>query len=131
LVSSPDEGGSEACLGLALRGLGCRAKAWNNLKAGLGWAVEKHQFYPLVNALSGIALMLADDGEFERALELYTLALKQPFVANSRWFEDVAGGEIAEMTGNLPPQVAEAARARGDSLDLWQSSAELLDELHD
>jgi DNA-binding SARP family transcriptional activator len=131
LVSSPDEGGSEACLGLALRGLGCRAKAWNNLKAGLGWAVEKHHFFSLVNALSGIALMLADDGEFERALELYTLALKHPFVANSRWFEDVAGREITVNTANLPPQVAEAARARGRSLDLWQYAGELLDELHD
>ncbi|MGB2911420.1 MAG: hypothetical protein WBB55_12630, partial [Anaerolineales bacterium] len=86
LVRSPDEGGSEACLGLALRGLGCRAKVWNYLKSGLRWAVEKHQFYPLVNALSGIALMQADEGEYERALELYTLALKHPFVANSRWF---------------------------------------------
>jgi predicted ATPase len=131
LVSSPDEGGSEACLGLALRGLGCRAKAWNNLKAGLGWAVEKHHFYSLVNALSGIALMLADDGEFERALELYTLALKHPFVANSRWFEDVAGREITVNTANLPPQVAEATRARGRSLDLWQCAGELLDEMHD
>jgi tetratricopeptide (TPR) repeat protein len=131
LVSSPDEGGSEACLGLALRGLGCRAKAWNNLKAGLQWAVEKHHFYSLVNALSGIALILADEGEFERALELYTLTLKHPFVANSRWFEDVAGREITVNTANLPPQVAEATRARGRSLDLWQYARELLDELHD
>ena len=127
LAKSPDEGGSEACLGLALRGLGCHAKAWNCLKAGLGWAVEEHQFYPLVNALVGIALLLTDEGEYERALELYTLALKQPYVANSRWFEDVAGGEIATNTANLPPQVAEAAQARGRSLDLWQYAAELLE----
>jgi tetratricopeptide (TPR) repeat protein len=112
LVRSPDEGGSQACLGLAVRGLGYRTEAWNNLKAGLGWAVEKHHFYSLVNALSGIALMLADEEEFERALELYTLALKHPFVANSHWFEDVAGREIAANTANLPPQVAEAARKR-------------------
>jgi hypothetical protein len=97
----------------------------------LGWAVEKHHFFSLVNALSGIALMLADDGEFERALELYTLALKHPFVANSRWFEDVAGREITVNTANIPPQVVEATRARGRSLDLWQYAGELLDELHD
>jgi len=131
LIRSPDAGGSEACLGLALRGLEYRTEAWKYLKAGLGWAVEKHHFYSLVNALSGIALMLADDGELERALELYTLALKHPFVANSHWFEDVAGRQIAANTANLPPQVAEAARAKGDSLDLWQCAGELLDELHD
>jgi predicted ATPase/DNA-binding SARP family transcriptional activator len=131
MVRSPDEGGSVACLGLAFRGLGCRNEAWNYHKSGLGWAVEKHHFYSLLNALSGIALLLADEGEFEYALELYTLTLEHPFVANSRWFEDIAGREIAEMTANLPPQVAEAARARGHSLDLWQCAGELLEELHD
>jgi hypothetical protein len=75
--------------------------------------------------------MLSDEGEYERALELYTLALKHPYVANSCWFEDVAGREIAANTANLPQGLAEAARAKGDSLDLWQGAAELLSELHD
>ena len=131
LIRSPDESGSEACLGLAVRGMGRRKESWNHLKAGLRWAVEKHQFYPLVNALSGIALVLTDEGEYERALELFTLVLKYPFVANSCWFENVAGGEIAAHTENLSPQVVEAARTKGNSLDLWQCAAELLDELHD
>jgi predicted ATPase/DNA-binding SARP family transcriptional activator len=131
LGRNPDEGGSVACLGLALRGMGYRTEAWNYLKAGLGWAVEEYQFYPLMNALSGIALMLSDEGEYERALELYTLALKHPYVANSCWFEDVAGIEIEANSEKLPQGVAEAARAKGDSLDLWQGAAELLSELHD
>jgi hypothetical protein len=33
-----------------------------------------------------IALLLTDQGEQERAVELYALALRYPVVANSRWF---------------------------------------------
>ncbi|MFC2026215.1 hypothetical protein ACFLUC_03370 [Chloroflexota bacterium] len=109
--------------------MGYNNKAWRDLKAGLRWALDKHHFYSLMNALSGIALMLADEGECERALKLYRLVLKQPFVAHSRWFEDIAGGKIAELTANLSPQEVEAVRARGESLDLWNYAAELISQL--
>jgi hypothetical protein len=111
--------------------LGNRSEAWSYLKAGLRWALDKRHFYYLIDALTGIALMLADDGEFERALELYTLVLKHPYATNSRWFEDVVGGEIMELTANLPPQVAEVARKKRDSLDFWGYAAEIIDELPD
>jgi len=50
-------------------------------------------------------------------------------VANSRWFEDVAGREIAAAAEALPPEVVAAAQERGRARDLWATVEELLDEL--
>ena len=74
------------------------------------------------------ALLLADRGEAARAVELYALASRHPAVANSRWFEDVAGKQIAALAAGLPPEVAAAARERGRALDLDATVAEWLAE---
>jgi hypothetical protein len=80
-------------------------------------------------ALPQAALLLADRGQTERAVELYALAARHPFVANSRWFEDVAGREIAALAESLPPDVVAAAQERGRGRDLWATVRELLIEL--
>ena len=82
-------------------------------------------------ALVGIALLLADEGETERAIELYALASRHPFVANSRWFDDVIGREIATIAATLPPDVVQTAKARGQTKDLWPTAADLIEELSD
>jgi hypothetical protein len=63
------------------------------------------------------------------AIERYALAWQNPYVANSRWFEDVAGRHIAAVAASLPPEVVAAAEARGRTRDLWQTAEELLKEL--
>jgi hypothetical protein len=80
-------------------------------------------------ALTGIALLLADEGHTERGLELYALASRYPFVANSRWFEDIAGNQLAAVAANLPTAVVNAARERGQARDLDATVEELLSEL--
>jgi hypothetical protein len=50
-------------------------------------------------------------------------------VANSQWFEDVAGRDIKAISATLPPDVVSAAEARGQTADLWQGSVGLLAEL--
>jgi len=50
-------------------------------------------------------------------------------VANSRWFEDVAGRHIAAVAATLPPEVVTAAQERGRARDLEATVAELLVEL--
>ena len=82
-------------------------------------------------ALPATALLLADRGEAERAVELYALASRDPFVAHSRWFEDVAGVRIAAVAAALPPDVVAAAQERGRARDLWATARELLAELED
>ena len=62
-------------------------------------------------------------------MELYALASRYPFVANSRWFEDVAGKHIAAVAATLPPEVVAAAQECGRARDLGATVAELLAEL--
>ena len=80
-------------------------------------------------ALAGIALLLADDGEAERAVELYALASHYPYVANSRWFEDLIGMQIEAAAATLPAGVAEATRERGRNRDLAATLEEIRQEI--
>ncbi len=74
-------------------------------------------------------MLLADEGQYERAVEVYALASRYPGVANSRWYEDVAGHEIAAAAAALPPDVVAAAQERGRARDLWATVKELLEDL--
>ena len=65
----------------------------------------------------------------ECAVELYAMALRQPFVAHSHWFEDTVGWHVAAAAEALPPEVVAAARERGRARDLWATAHELVAEL--
>ena len=79
-------------------------------------------------ALPAFALLLADQGQTAHAVELYALASRFPYVSNSRWFEDVAGREIAAAAESLPRDVVARAQERGRARDLWATVEELLAE---
>ena len=111
------------------RGLGQPAQARQHLGAALRIAAETRNLHTVLESLPAMALLLMDSGEMEGAAELYALASRYPHVANSRWFEDVAGKHIAAVEATLPPDVAVAARERGRARDLWATVEELLDEL--
>jgi hypothetical protein len=77
------------------------------------WVVKDVQhFWVGLLALPATALVLADAGEAERAVELYALGARYPFVANSRWFEDVVRKYIAAIAATLPPEVVATAQER-------------------
>jgi hypothetical protein len=76
-----------------------------------------------------MALLLADDDEGERAVELYALACRYPRVANSCWVEDVIGKQIAACAAKLPPDVVAAAQERGRARDLEATVRELVVKL--
>jgi predicted ATPase len=118
-----------ACAGRAALGLGRPAQARRHLGEALRIGAEIGAFVPVITALTATALLLADRGEPERAIELYALASRHPYVANSRWFEDVFGQQIATAAGALPPQAILAAQERGRMRDLWATVEELLTEL--
>jgi predicted ATPase len=117
-----------AVLGYAARGLDQVPQAEGHLSEALRTASEI-VIFPIITALPAIALLLVDRGEVERAVELYALASRYRRVANSRWFEDIAGNHIAAVAASLPPDVVAAAQARGQSRDLEATVAELLVEL--
>ena len=82
---------------------------------------DRHEITRILEAI--------DQGETELAVELYALASCHPYVANSRWFEQVYGRKIAAVVATLPPEVVAAARERGQARDMEATAAELLAEL--
>ena len=82
-------------------------------------------------ALPGAALLLLDQRESERVVEIYALSCTLPAVATSRWFADVVGRPIAAAAATLPPDVVAAARERGRARDMQATVEELVDELEE
>ena len=119
-------GQSLGVLGYVALKLNNRRQAQQYIRENLQIAVETRLFPPHLTALTGVALLLADRAEKDRAVELYALALQNEHVANSRWYEDVAGRQIAAVAKTLPPEVVTAAEERGQSRDLWATAEELL-----
>ncbi|HEX6384555.1 MAG TPA: BTAD domain-containing putative transcriptional regulator, partial [Anaerolineae bacterium] len=129
-------GTPEMLIGCSLAGLGyaaCRLgqlpQARQHLVEALSSALALKVYLPVVFALPGVALFLATTGDVVRAVEIWAQARRHPFVANSRWFDDVAGRELESLAATLPVEAAVAARERGRTLDLWQTAAALLAEL--
>jgi hypothetical protein len=120
---------SLAYLGYAEHKLGRGIEAGQCLAEALHMTVESRFWLSLLTMLPGLALLLADVGQVEQAVELYSLASRYPYVANSRWFEDVAGRHIALASAALSPQAVDAARKRGRGRDLWATAEELLIEM--
>jgi DNA-binding SARP family transcriptional activator/predicted ATPase len=120
---------ARAVYAYALRGLGQPAQAKRCLVKVLRTVTEIQALMPLLYALPAAALLMADQGEGERAMELYALASRYPFVSNSRWFEDIAGKHIAAVAARLPQDVVAAAQERGRSRDLEAVVVNLLLEL--
>ena len=83
----------------------------------------------LMHVLTAAALLLVDDDEVERAVEIIALVKHYPLLARSRWMDDMAGEAVESAAEVLAPDVVKAAQARGRSLDMWSSAARLLDEL--
>jgi predicted ATPase len=128
-IGPPAEvGWAHAVLAYAARGLDQSAQMRRHLRRALQ-ACETRAVPPLLWALPAAALLLADRGDAQRAVEVYALASRYGLVANSRWFEDVAGRHVAEIAGSLPKDAAAAARERGRAQDLEATAARLLVEL--
>jgi tetratricopeptide (TPR) repeat protein len=122
-------GDALAALGYAAFGLGNIPEARQHISEALRTASEIGAFMSPMFALPAIALILADQDEKERAVELYALVSSYPVVANSRWFEDVAGRHIAAVAATLPPEVVTAAQERGKAQDPWTTAEGLADEI--
>jgi predicted ATPase/DNA-binding SARP family transcriptional activator len=129
-VGPEDEPGlALACLAIAARGLGDTPGARQHLRHALEIAQESGAVPPLMWVLPATALLLAGEGENERAVELYALASRYPLVAKSRWFADVVGNTLAEVAATLPAERVAVLKERGQTRDLEATVADLLSEL--
>jgi len=112
---------------LAAQGLGDISGARKHLCHALELAEEAGVVPPLPWALPATALLLAGEGEHERAVELYALAFRYPLVAKSRWVADVVGKQIITAVANmLPAEQVAIQQERGRARDLETTTAELL-----
>ena len=84
---------------------------------------------PQLCALPAMALLLAGQGDCERAVELYALALRYPLVAKSHWLADVVGKQITAAANTLPAERVGLLQERGRARDLEATVAELMAEL--
>jgi tetratricopeptide (TPR) repeat protein len=118
-----------AGLGYAALQEGSLEQARQHLVKALSMGLRIRIYYPLIFTVPGVAMLLAAIGDAARAVEIWTFAQCHPYIANSKWFQDVVGQELDALAASLPPEVAEAARERGRTLDLWEEAAVLLAEL--
>ena len=86
---------------------------------------------PVMYGLPVAALLLADQGAVDRAVEVYACASRYDFVSKSRWFEDVVGHQIRTMAASLPAEAVELAVNRGRAQDWDVMAAEVLTEFGD
>jgi predicted ATPase len=126
-----DVGISLGSLAIAARAAGQLPQARQQVCEALHMAVKIGSFVVLINALPAAALLLADEGQRERAVEMYALVSRYGYVADSQWYEDVVGRHIAALAATLPPRAAAAAQERGRARDLDATVVELLDALGD
>ena len=112
---------AQAFWGYAARGLGRVEEAWHYFRLALQTAVDIHAIVPLLFGLPGVALLLADKGEIERAAAVYAPLQAVPMIANSQLHHDLAGKELAERVKAVPSGEA----------DLWMLAKTLLAETVD
>jgi predicted ATPase/DNA-binding SARP family transcriptional activator len=115
----------------AERGLGEIDEARRHVSEALGSAADSIDLATLVDMLPAAALLLLDQGETERAVEICELARTVPAVASSQWHADVVGRPIADAAKALPLAVVEAARERGRARDMQATLKELAEEFEE
>jgi predicted ATPase/DNA-binding SARP family transcriptional activator len=129
--------GQQAELAWALSDLSLAAYLLGNISEAKQHAYEALQIASVAptavlafgHAMAIFAYLLGKEGSKEEAVELYALASRYSYVANSCWFRDIIGQYITAAAATLPPEIVETAQARGQALDLWRTVAELLEAL--
>jgi tetratricopeptide (TPR) repeat protein len=123
-------------LGWALIARAIAARACGQVREAQGHIIEAAEIVVALRGFSTVssfipaaALFSIDQGNVEKALELFALASGFPNISQARWFQDIAWGQVLIAAQSLPEEVACAARARGQERDLFATAEELLHEL--
>ncbi len=115
-----------ALLGHATHKLGRNVQMQQYLTQSLQITAEIRAVRGAGYGLPLAALLFADAGDVERAIEIQALAWSLPSIANSRWWEDAAGQQLTKAASTLPSNIVAAAQARGQKRNLWATIDELL-----
>ncbi|MFZ0545767.1 MAG: LuxR C-terminal-related transcriptional regulator [Candidatus Promineifilaceae bacterium] len=118
-----------AVLSYVSRALGEDQAARDYLLMTLRSGIEYRSIMPLMICLPLAALITADEGRPERAVELYSLAQQFRHITNSCWYDVVAGRELTAVLAALPADAVLAATSKGRELDIWETAEQLLLDL--
>ncbi len=107
--------------------LGDRSGAWTYAHQALRIynEIRMYAFFVYLT-IAEVALLLADQGEVIRALELYGLVLRQGYLAQSSWFADLFGKPIEKAASQFSLEERTAAKKRGGISELNEIIAILL-----
>ena len=103
--------------------------ALDNEEVALVIGLEQGYFLVNLYSLAVLALMAAEAGELEEAVELYATVTAHPCAANSRLFIDLFGNPLSALTADLPEAIRMAARERGSRRSLASGGNEYLEKL--
>lgn len=93
--------------------LGNRTEAWAYTRQALQLYAGIRMFtFFIYLTLAQAALLHAGDGDFLQAAELYFLARRQAYLAQSRWFADLYGKPMEEALAHLPMEELDAIQER-------------------
>ncbi|MCB8982169.1 MAG: AAA family ATPase [Ardenticatenaceae bacterium] len=115
-------------LAIAIEGEQRVEEAKRHLDKHANFLVETRTFFPTVITMVLVVLVHLQEDKVESALELYTLIMRLPFIANSCWFNDVIGRPVEAAAQGLLPEVL--AQAHDHQLDFWETAIALLQRCH-
>ncbi|MCB0222273.1 MAG: tetratricopeptide repeat protein [Anaerolineae bacterium] len=115
-------------LALAEYGLGHLPQARHYTVEALQKAIEAGDTISLAINILPAALLLAEQGHIRRAAELWGMIEGEPWLAHSAIF-DIAQRGIKAAIAELPSEEVEAARIRGQALNLRETAPHLLGQL--
>jgi tetratricopeptide (TPR) repeat protein len=133
LTENPmDMAGTQANLGLALCHVGKVEEAKEPLRNSLELVVKAHAYFPLIEVLPGIALVLAQEGPAQQleAVTLFGLLQTETYYANSKLFMAISGHHLEAVVESLPAEAAQSALERGRNQEIWAAATALLERLH-
>jgi hypothetical protein len=78
----------------------------------------RHDSAPL-HVLVGLALLAAEEGNAERAVELWALVSRVSVITTSHFYRELYRQRIAPVAAGLPPEVVAVAEERGRAGDMW------------
>jgi len=115
--------GSLSALGSVAREMGDRKEARRHLQEALRVAVEVDLLPVAMEALTGLAALLADAGEGEKALEVLAFVTGHP--ATEKRTAEQARALAEEVAATLPSAAVAAAQERGRHRSLPEVMAEV------
>jgi tetratricopeptide (TPR) repeat protein len=124
-------------LGMALSGLalvqhllGQEEQAWASLEEALRIAFETHSRFAIFNLGAALAVLLADSGNWELAVEAYSAMMTDPIISCSQWTVDMIGNRMDLAREHLSEDVFQEAEQRGRESDLFEKLGMLAHEIN-